>query len=96
MQENPGKVPVLTAGIVSPVVLHDFSIACEDFFATKDIEAGHQVRRIIVGFADGDIRNWIDNDRETLVALSFKDFMAQLRGKFLEADWVSKLRSEIF
>lgn len=46
------KVPILTAGNISPVVMMDLENAAQDFFVAKSVPANKQVAMVIPGLKD--------------------------------------------
>ena len=89
------KAPVLTAGDVSPAVMMDFQNAALDFFVSKSVPADKQVTMIIPGIKDIHIRDWIGADRDRIVALTFAEFMKEMRLNYLPQDWEDQVRNDI-
>jgi len=87
--------PILTAGDVSPKALVDLVDAHNEYFIAKDINDADKVKKILGGFKDVHIRDWIASDRERLLALDYEAFMAELRINYLPADWEDNVRTEI-
>ncbi|KAF8196515.1 hypothetical protein BJ912DRAFT_1056333 [Pholiota molesta] len=87
--------PILTAGEIHPKVLVDLSDAHHEYFIAKDIADADKVKKILGGFKDVHIRDWISCERDRLIALSYKDFMAEIRSNYLPADWEEKVRTQI-
>ncbi|KAF8176500.1 hypothetical protein BJ912DRAFT_930713 [Pholiota molesta] len=87
--------PVLTAGDIHPKVLVDLSDAHNEYFIAKDIAEADKVKKILGGFKDVHIRDWISCERDRLIALSYKDFMAEVRANYLPADWEETVRTQI-
>jgi len=78
--------PILTAGDISPKVLVNLTDAHNEYFIAKDIAEVNQVKKILGGFKCVHIHDWIGCDRDRLIALSYKDFMAELQvnlGRFM-------------
>src|SRR6202020_2479844 len=75
-QSSPSKVPILTPGDISPVVMCQFEHACNNYFVHKKIIADDQVTLILSGILDNCIGNWISADCDHLVVLSFDMFDA--------------------
>ena len=65
------KVPVLTAGDISPAVMMDFENAAQDFFVTKSVPTDKQVAMIIPSLKDIRIHDWITADCEHVIALLY-------------------------
>jgi len=51
-QVAPNKVPILTAGSVTPAILTDWENACEQYFIHKDVEKKNQVKFSVGGCQD--------------------------------------------
>ncbi|KAJ7126435.1 hypothetical protein C8R43DRAFT_1123225 [Mycena crocata] len=92
----PGKQPTLTPGPLSPAILANYEHACRNYFNTKDIAAEKQVAVVIGGLQDIHIVDWLTPEEESarVVALKFKEFMAELCARFLDKDWESKARTD--
>jgi hypothetical protein len=74
-QSAPTKVPVLTTGDVTPVVMCQYENACNNYFVHKKIPGDDQVTMIVGGLLDTRIADWINSDHVRIVELSFMDFM---------------------
>jgi hypothetical protein len=90
-QSAPNKPPKLTAGEITPQVACDWETACETYFLHKAVTAADQVKMIASGMTDPRLRTWYLNQRATLDAGTFKDYMKALRGAWLESHWANKL-----
>lgn len=86
---------MLSAGNITPDVLHTFEKACKGYFQNKDITTDKQVAKIMYSFADHRVEEWLDTDWDGLAALLFKDFMVKLRTAFLPTGWEDSLKSDI-
>jgi len=86
--------PILTAGDVSPKALVDLVDAHNEYFIAKDIEDKDKVKKILGGFKDVHIRDWIASDRERLLALDYMAFMDELHINYLPADWEDNVCTE--
>lgn len=78
VEDRYTKPPVLTEGDLTPEVAKDYETACRDFFDTKEIEEGDQVRRLLVGIKDHWMRDWILGQHDVVVKLSFSEFMTEI------------------
>ena len=87
--------PILTTGDVSPKALVDLVDAHNEYFIAKDIDDADKVKKILGGFKDVHIRDWIASDRERLLTLQYSEFMEELRVNYLPADWEDNVRTEI-
>lgn len=87
--------PILTAGEIHPKVLVDLNDAHHEYFIAKDIAEADKVKKILGGFKDVHIRDWISCEHDRLIALSYKDFMAEIHSNYLPADWEETVRTQI-
>jgi hypothetical protein len=85
-QTSPSKVPILSAGDISPQVMRQFEHGCMNFFIQKVIP-NDQVSLIIGSIMDTCVNDWIVSDRDCLVALPFSAFMSEFRLNYLAEDW---------
>jgi hypothetical protein len=47
------QIPLLTPGIVTPMVMHQWEMACTDFFrANKKLEVNDHVAAVLLGLKD--------------------------------------------
>jgi hypothetical protein len=96
IHEEPKRIPLLTAGEISPLVMRQWEMACEDYFsASKKLEEKDRVAAVLLGLKDLRARDWVATRREDLVALTFDDFMALLRSEFLPESWEDELHAKI-
>src|SRR6202167_1497175 len=86
-QTSPSKVPILTAGDISPAVMRQFHHACLNYFVHKKVIADDQVSMVIGGLLDHRIADWISADCECIVALPFTAFITEFRTNYLAEDW---------
>ncbi|KIM78087.1 hypothetical protein PILCRDRAFT_11524 [Piloderma croceum F 1598] len=86
-QSFPTKVPILTAGNISPAVMHQFKHSCRNYFIHKKIIADDQVSLIIGGILDSRVSDWISTKHDHLIALSFNVFMIIFHTYYLAEDW---------
>jgi predicted membrane-bound spermidine synthase len=64
LHTEPKRIPILTGGEISPVVLRLWEMACEDFFAAnRKLEAADYVGAVLPGLKDMRIRDWIASRR---------------------------------
>ena len=87
--------PILTAGDVSPKALVDLVDMHNEYFIAKDINDKDKVKKILGGFKDVHIRDWITSDRERLLILDYSAFMAELHTNYFPADWEDNVCTEI-
>jgi len=87
--------PILTAGDITPKAIVDLGDAHNEYFIAKEIEDTDKVKKILGGFKDVHIRDWIASDRVRLLALSYEDFMAELQTNYLPPDWEEEVQNQI-
>ncbi|KAF8159972.1 hypothetical protein B0H34DRAFT_797160 [Crassisporium funariophilum] len=87
--------PILTAGDITPKALRDLQDAHNKFFIVKEIDNDGKVKKILAGFKDIHICDWIASDSVHLLALSYKNFMSELRANYLPSDWEANVRTHI-
>ncbi|KAJ6560363.1 hypothetical protein B0H19DRAFT_1260971 [Mycena capillaripes] len=85
-----GKPPVLLEGKCSQAVLRQFEVAFVNYCTVKAITTDETQMAVAVGcFRDHKITYWleIEADREKVLAMTFKGFMAELRKRVLPQNW---------
>jgi hypothetical protein len=76
---EPKHIPLLTPGEVSPMVMHQWEMACEDFFlANRKLDDADCVSTVLPGLKDMHAHDWVATHHAKLVDLSFTDFMKNL------------------
>ena len=65
------------------------------FFLQKNVPEGDQVKHVAWGMHDPRLQDWYLTEQEEIDELSFADYMSQLREKWLEADWQSKVQNRL-
>jgi hypothetical protein len=96
LHAEPKRIPLLTPGEVSPMVMRQWEMACEDFFsANKKLEEVDCVTAILPGLKDMRARDWVATHRDHLVTLAFGDFMKELHREFLSKGWDDELHARI-
>jgi hypothetical protein len=94
-QDAPSKVPILSAGDITPAVMHKFEDTCIGYFENKDIDDDKQVRKILAGLKDDCIKEWLSVDRPHFQSLSFDAFMIEFRAAYLPENWEQDTRGEV-
>jgi len=95
VKPTSGKVPVLTAGDLTPAVAMDFENATQDFFIAKSVPADKQVSLILPGIKDICIRDWITVDEARITSLPFDNFIKELCENYLQNDWEDQIHNQI-
>ncbi|PPQ83763.1 hypothetical protein CVT24_007449, partial [Panaeolus cyanescens] len=89
-------VPIMTEGKIVPKVMRKFEIACSNFFDYKiSLAEADKVRAILCAFQDEHIADFIKTECARLIALTFPQFMAELRTRYLDPEWDSDLKDTI-
>jgi hypothetical protein len=89
-------IPLLTAGEISPLILHQWEMACEDYFSvSKKLEVVNRVATILPGLKDLRTCNWVATHRVHLMTLSFDAFMIKICHEFLTEGWDDELHAKI-
>lgn len=94
-QAAPNQPPFLTAGDLTPEVLRAWEMGCRHFFRQKEVAEKAQVGRVAWNLQDLRIQDWYINDRDRLNALSFAEFMQEVRSCWLPSDWVAMVRQKM-
>ena len=94
LQTSTSQPPLLSAGSITVSNLRKFDYACKRFFAYKEIPPEDQVGRIIYSFESEFMQSWIESDSDCLVALTFAEFMLEVKRKWLPSDWEDELIQE--
>ena len=89
------KVPVLTAGVITPEVLANWERHVVAYFEEKTVAPADQVRKVQWGLQDPSIQTWFAVDNDRFRHLSFTEFMLEFRKSWLEPNWQNKLISRI-
>jgi hypothetical protein len=93
---EPKRIPLLSPGEVTPMVIRQWEMACEDFFsANKKLEEEDRVAAVLPGLKDMHARDWVATHRAELVALPFASFMKDLHKEFLSDGWDDELHARI-
>ncbi|KAJ6616758.1 hypothetical protein B0H10DRAFT_2219251 [Mycena sp. CBHHK59/15] len=92
-----GKIPTLTAGELTLLVIDQFRFHCKAYFSHKGTVPASQVASILCCFRDVHVVNWLRDPAEKalVVVMTFDAFLAELRTKFLRKDWEQTNHVEI-
>ncbi|KAG2144235.1 hypothetical protein DEU56DRAFT_910589 [Suillus clintonianus] len=94
-QHAANKPPFLTAGEISPEVFRAWEMGCRQFFMHKDIPDDQMVKKVAWGMQEPIIQDWYLNDQDRLNALSFTDYIKEVRSYWLPADWADAVRQKM-
>jgi hypothetical protein len=90
---SPNKLPILTAGVITPEVLRRFENACRSYFISKDgLEPEDYVKKMAGAFQDDLISDWYWTSADRFNAMSFETFMDEVKEKWLKSRWEGTLR----
>jgi hypothetical protein len=95
VHDSASRPPTLLAGDITPEVMRSFELACLGYFDNKDVEDNKQVRKILSCIQDPRIIDWIGTERDRLLTLSFAQFMAEFRARYLDKHWEELTRREL-
>jgi hypothetical protein len=95
LHAEPKHIPLLTPGEVSPMVMRQWEMACEDFFsANSKLEETERIAAVLPGLKDMQARDWVATHHSELTSLSFAGFMKTLCREFLTDGWDDKLHAD--
>ncbi|KIK26115.1 hypothetical protein PISMIDRAFT_56294, partial [Pisolithus microcarpus 441] len=95
-QPAPSKAPpVLTAGDITPEVLHAWELGCVNYSRQKGTAADDQVVKVAGNLLDPCIQDWYSNNGDHLMALSFAEFMTEVHKYWLPSDWAATVRQKM-
>lgn len=86
---------MITDGDFTPEICSQVEKAFNAFFVHKGIEEDKQVARVFSAFQDVHVEEWLSVNRDELLLLTFKEFMAALRKAHLPVGWENKLKTSI-
>ena len=78
---------VISPGQLNPKVIMQWANTCTAYFRKQKIKSEDQVTEAAMGLQDELVQDWYVNDIDTFNALSFSEFVKQLRACFLPRDW---------
>ena len=86
-QEGPGKCPIMGEGDLNAKNLHQYDNYCNGYFDVKDIPEDKQVRKVIVGICDQQMKDHISTNHACIIALTFPEFLKELKDNWLNKNW---------
>jgi hypothetical protein len=89
------KAPILTAGTLTPETLKRFENGCRNYFRMKKVEAKEQVASIAGNMQDDLISDWYWTDEVRINALTFENFLKEMRTKWLKKGWQKDIRRRV-
>jgi hypothetical protein len=91
-QLSASKPPFLTPGQIMPEVLRAREMGCKLFFFHKEIQDEEKVKKVAWGMQDSIVQDWYQNNQEVFDAMTFKNFMSEVRTYWLPTDWSDTVR----
>jgi len=95
-QPATNKPPLLTPGDLTPEALQAWEMGCRRFFRQKDVAERDQVGRVAWNLQEPRVQDWYISDYDRLNALSFAEFMQEVRSYWLPSDWVAVVRQKMW
>ena len=92
---NRKITPTLTKGLITPEILYEWELACEEYFRVKSVANDKQVESVLAGLRDFHIAGWARANVTELKILKFSEFMEKLREETLKEDWDRAIMLEI-
>ena len=90
-QTTANKPPLLTAGDITPEALRAWEMGCLQFFRQKGLAEEEQVGKVAWNLQDLRVQDWYSHDCERLNAMTFTDFMKEVRSYWLPSDWADSI-----
>jgi hypothetical protein len=89
VEAHATKPPILLEGDCTQATLRQFEIAFQNYCTLKTVEPKGETAIVVGCFRDYRITDWlqIEEERTKVLAMSFKEFMVELRKKMLPLDW---------
>ena len=94
--KGPGKLPVLSPGVISVLTLRAFKHSlCNHFHEKKINNEASRIYKMMSCCQDNNQEDWFENNEAALAALKFDEFFDQFAAHFRDKDWEEKLRTEL-
>lgn len=94
-QTGPDRYPLFGVGTISFESIRRFGIACYRVFQAKGVPPESQVGRIMYCFERDNVIAWVEANHDTLLALTFDEFMTEFKSKWLPRDWQDQLVDKV-
>ena len=85
----------MTTGDITPEVLIDWFNACENYFTERDTPDDKRVAKVLGGLQDVLFKDWYSPDRARITALSWTEFIKEVKSEFLSSTWVEDARNKL-
>ena len=66
---------------------HQYDNSCNRYFDMKDIPEDKQVHKVIAGICDQRMKDHISTNRTRIIALTFPQFLQELKDNWLDKNW---------
>lgn len=89
--------PCIGPGLITPQVIHEYKIACDDFFDNvKDGVADNaKAGRLLGGLINSRIGTWVGDQRDALKAVTYAGLLEKIRERALDVEWETDIESQI-
>jgi hypothetical protein len=89
---NNGKRPMISAGVMTPELLHRFEHHARGYLQNKDgLDPKNFMDHIVYSFEDPLFSDWFQSQQDLLSPLSFLNFMSKVRARWLPKWWQQDL-----
>jgi hypothetical protein len=96
LHAEPRWIPLLTPGVVTPMVVCQWEMACANFFkANKKLEVNDRVAAVLLGLKDMQAQDWVTTHGNHLSGLTFSAFIVELQKEFLPDGQDDELHAKI-
>lgn len=94
-QTSASHAPILTSGRITPSIIEEFETACLRFFNHKHIDDDDKVSMIIYNLLSPGMVSWVKVKGAHLSDLSWADFMAEFKFKWLPRGWEREITNKV-
>ena len=91
-QEGPGKCPIMDEGDLNAKNMCQYDDYCNGYF---DIPEDKQVHKVIAGICDQQMKDHISTNRAHIIALTFPEFLKELKDNWLNKNWEATMRVQL-
>ncbi len=93
---NPKFAPTLGEGTITPAVLSAWENACFLYFHDRDIGDDKKVMKAAAQINNEVVADWYHTDYERFDNMSWDEFSAAIRARFLPKGWALSIYSDLF
>ncbi|KAF9466438.1 hypothetical protein BDZ94DRAFT_1336953 [Collybia nuda] len=94
-QSSHSHAPILTNGCLTPQIIEEFKTSCLRYFKHKKIEDNDKVSMIIYNLLSPSMVSWVKVKSAHLCTLSWAEFMAKFKHKWLPRGWEHKITNKV-